>query len=112
LAAHRRQHDSFRGGKQRIYLSTTWLLVFATDEGGHNGVQELIQTLARILRQKSRHEVTVLLQQGVPSPVPPAGFGIPEMLGAIQFDDHASLRAQKIDLHLSSGIKRNRQIHI
>ena len=82
------------------------------NQGGQNRIQHVIQALAHVLRQESQHEIAVVLEQGILSPVTAVSLGIAEMLRAIQFDDDTGMLAQEIDLHFSSAVERNGQLHI
>ena len=60
---------------------------------GQDGVKNMVEMFAGVFRQESQYKVAVLLEQDVLAPVPPIGVGVGQMLGAIQLNDHAGLRA-------------------
>ena len=62
-------------------------------------IQYIIQLTARVLRETAQHEVSVLLQQHVLSPVTAVRIRIREMLRAVQFDDHTGVGTEKVRLH-------------
>jgi hypothetical protein len=69
------------------------LAILPMNESGQNSIQNLVEALARVLRQETQHKISILLQQGVLPSVPPISVGVGEMLRAIQLNDHARFRA-------------------
>jgi hypothetical protein len=67
--------------------------VLTMNESGQNGIQNLLEALARVFRQESQHKISILLEKGVLPPVSPIRVGISEMLRAIQLNDQAGFRA-------------------
>jgi hypothetical protein len=65
----------------------------------------VIETLADILSQKPKHEVTVFLQKRVLAPVPAVGIGIGQMLWPVQFYSHPHLRAEQVNFHSSALVE-------
>ena len=63
------------------------------NERGQDRVKNLVEVLAGVFRQKSQYKVSMLLEQRILAPVPPIRVNISEMLGPIQLNDHARLRA-------------------
>jgi hypothetical protein len=72
----------------------------------------MIEPLARIFRQKSQDEVSILLQHCVSPPVAPVSFGVSQMLCSVQFDYQAGIRTKKVHFHPPPGIKGNWQLHV
>ena len=76
-------------------------------QGPQDGIQHHVQALAEVFGEKAEDEAAVGLQGGVFATVAPPCLGIGEMLTAINLDDEAAARAEKIDLHLSAIIEGN-----
>ena len=60
---------------------------------GKDGIQDVIEACADILRQEAQDEISVLLQESVLPPVTPVRFGVRQMLRAVQLDHHTRLWA-------------------
>jgi len=63
------------------------------NESGYDRVQNMVEALANIFRQKSQYKIAILLKQSIFPPVAPVGFGVPKVLRAIQFNDNTVLGA-------------------
>lgn len=81
-------------------------------ERSQDGIENQIKVFAHILRQESQYEISVLLQQRIFAPITAVGFGVGQMLRAVQLDDDARLCAQEIHLHSSQAVKTDRQLHV
>ncbi len=66
---------------------------------GENPIQHLVETPGKVGGQKPQHEISVLLEQRVFTPVAPVGIGITQMLSPIQFDNYSKFRAKGIHFH-------------
>ena len=75
------------------------------DERSQNGVKNMVQMFARIFRQEAQNEISILLQQGIFSPVTPVSLGISQMLRTVQFDDHIRLRTKEVHLHFPIAVE-------
>ena len=82
------------------------------NERGKDGVENMVEILARVLSQKPQHKVSMLLEHGILPPVPPTRLGASEVLRAVQFNDNGGFATQEVHLHFSSAVKGNRQLHI
>ncbi len=78
----------------------------AASHGSEHGVEHRIQILGEILREKTQHGVTVLLQQAVLVAIPSVRLGIAQMPGAIDLDRHTRVLAQEVDLHFDHGHRK------
>jgi len=72
-----------------------------------DGIEDVIQALTEVFREETEHEIAVLLERGVLATVAPVGFGVSQMLSAIQFDDQAQFVAKQIYFHAASRVKRD-----
>ena len=52
-----------------------------------NPVQDVIKALSNIPRKKSKHEIAILLQQRILTPIAPVRFCAGKMLFAVQLND-------------------------
>lgn len=75
-------------------------------------VENMIKSFTCIFRQKSKDEVSVLLQKNILSAVASVGFGISQMLCSVQFNHHAEIRAIKVHLHSPPGIEENWKLDV
>ena len=82
------------------------------NERAKNRVQHVIEPLAQVLRQKAKHKVTVLLQQGVLPPVTPLRLRVRQVLRPIHLDHQLGRRAQEIHFHRSTMVEGQRQLGI
>ena len=75
------------------------------DQRGQDGIQNMVQSLARIFRQKTQDKIFVLLEQGVLPAVAPVGIRAAEVLRSVEFDSVAdatrpsSLRSSEWKIH-------------
>ena len=75
------------------------------DERSLNGVKNMVQMFARVFGQEAQNEISILLQQGIFTPVPPISRFAGQMLCPIQFDDDTGLRAKEVHLHLPIAVE-------
>ena len=68
------------------------------------------QVLADVLGEEAQHEVAVLLQQLVLSPVATIRDGIREVLSAVEFDRYTRVGAQQI-VQGSEAVEWDRERH-
>jgi len=94
------------------WLLTSCSNIPAGNQGGDDGVQDVVQSFAGILREEPEHEVFILLEEYILSPVPPIRFRIRQMLWAVQFDDDTSIRAEEIHFHPAEAIEWNWQVRV
>ena len=80
---------------------------FLTHQRAKDGIQHIVESLARILGEESQHKVTVFLKQGVFTPITPVGVGIGQMLRSIQFDGDSRLGIQQVHFHMAPAVERN-----
>jgi hypothetical protein len=66
------------------------------NESGQNCIQNLIEALARVFRQETQQEISILLQQGIFPPIPPVRFRISQMLCSIQLNDDIRFFFQRL----------------
>ena len=74
--------------------------------GREDGIENLVETLARILGEKPQDEVFVLLKESVFPAIPPIRFSIAEMLRAVDLDDEAGIRAKEIHFHAVQSYRK------
>ena len=67
---------------------------------------------ADVLGQEPQHDVTVLLQQEVLPPVAAIGFGVSQMLGAVEFNRYARICVHEINFRSALSVERNRQFDV
>lgn len=73
-----------------------------------NGVEDVIQILAKILGKEAWNEIAVLLEQGVFASIATIGIGIGEVSLAIEFDDEPGLGVEEIDFHHPAAVEWDR----
>jgi hypothetical protein len=95
----------------RFYLSATKRSgLKAADQGGlvcplpmrqrsHDCIQNVIEPFTNVFRKKPQNEVPVLLQECVFPAISPIGFGIGQVLRAVEFNHETTLRIKKVHFH-------------
>ncbi len=81
----------------------------AVTERSYDGVEHHIQLLAHVFGKEAQHQIAVLLQQLVLTPVSAVRDGIREMLCTVQLHRHTRIGTQEIDFQCPETVERNRQ---
>lgn len=77
-----------------------------------DSIENLIEVKGDVLGQEAQDEISVLLKQGVLSTIAAIGFGIGEVLGAVELEDEVEIFVEEIDLHATGIPERDRKAGI
>src|SRR5438552_1656677 len=86
--------------------------VLPVGQRGQDCIQDMVEALANVFRQKSQNIETVLLQERVLPAVATISFGVSKVLCAVQFDDQIRIRAIQVCLQASAMVERNGQLRV
>ena len=81
-------------------------------QGAQNGVQNLIQMFADILREKTQDEIPVLLEESVLAAIAAVGVCVGQVLCAIEFENQACLGTHEVHFHSAFSIEWDRKFGI